>query len=410
MQKTKKLLFKQKNIFTHFSLGLATVLLSIGSFVPLYATDAGDIRSQLETLDGSIEASEQRVNELQNQANTLQERLSAMAAEEKSLERDIENTEQEVSTIQQSISEKEQELERKKELLQENARIVYKEGDPSTIEILFSSGNFTDFINRQEYLSSAKDNLNNAAISISEIKQDLEEQETELEEKLNKLEGQKAQLLARQQEQRELLESTRGEEARFQKQLERDREEYRQAQQQLEKITQCASQGGVWNESAGECRFTQQSQVRINGSTTVNRGDAIALMGSSGASTGPHIHFEVRSNGNELNPGNGSGLNYGYSWPVQGRGFVTQPYGCVGFAGFGYYPSGPCPAGQFWHNGLDIGSALGTPILAAESGRVVFNGWLTGYGYTIMIQHGDGRTTLYAHLCDNNGNNCWRKN
>ncbi len=49
------------------------------------------------------------------------------------------------------------------------------------------------------------------------------------------------------------------------------------------------------------------------------------------------------------------------------------------------------------HKGVDIAAAPGTPINAAESGKVIFAGWDRGYGRTVLIEHADGRLTRYAH-------------
>ena len=71
----------------------------------------------------------------------------------------------------------------------------------------------------------------------------------------------------------------------------------------------------------------------------------------------------------------GSGI---FGWPTSGR--ITQAY-------FAFHP------------GLDIGGWVGAPVLAADSGHVVATGWdNTGYGNTIVIDHGNGFQTLYAHL------------
>jgi len=67
-----------------------------------------------------------------------------------------------------------------------------------------------------------------------------------------------------------------------------------------------------------------------------------------------------------------------FAWPTQGR--MTQPF-------------------RWYHKGDDIANAVGTPILAADSGTVVVAGWTnSGYGNHIIIDHGNGFQTLYAHL------------
>ena len=71
---------------------------------------------------------------------------------------------------------------------------------------------------------------------------------------------------------------------------------------------------------------------------------------------------------------------YGLIWPA--RGPVTSEYG------------------QRWgrlHAGIDIGAGTGAPIWAAQAGTVIFSGVQNGYGQTIIIDHGGGLTTLYAH-------------
>jgi murein DD-endopeptidase MepM/ murein hydrolase activator NlpD len=51
-----------------------------------------------------------------------------------------------------------------------------------------------------------------------------------------------------------------------------------------------------------------------------------------------------------------------------------------------------------WHRGTDFASPAGTPVQAAEAGRVIDAGWQGGYGRIVRIAHRDGTTTLYAHL------------
>ena len=52
------------------------------------------------------------------------------------------------------------------------------------------------------------------------------------------------------------------------------------------------------------------------------------------------------------------------------------------------------------HLGLDLRAARGTPVAAAAGGRVVFRGRQRGFGNVVIVDHGRGRTTYYAHLSD----------
>ena len=49
------------------------------------------------------------------------------------------------------------------------------------------------------------------------------------------------------------------------------------------------------------------------------------------------------------------------------------------------------------HEGLDFAAPMGSPIRAVSSGRVVYSGWATGYGYVVIVEHQKGLRTLYAH-------------
>ena len=79
-------------------------------------------------------------------------------------------------------------------------------------------------------------------------------------------------------------------------------------------------------------------------------------------------------------PGDATPSAAGFIWPVNGP--VTSPFGWR------------------WgrmHEGIDIGAAYGTPIHAAASGRVIYAGWMSGYGNLVAIDHGRGISTAYGH-------------
>ncbi len=53
-----------------------------------------------------------------------------------------------------------------------------------------------------------------------------------------------------------------------------------------------------------------------------------------------------------------------------------------------------------FHTGIDIHGRMGTPLRAARAGMVMFTGWRDGYGKTVILQHHEGYSTLYAHMAD----------
>ncbi|HET9015090.1 MAG TPA: LysM peptidoglycan-binding domain-containing M23 family metallopeptidase [Thermomicrobiaceae bacterium] len=81
-----------------------------------------------------------------------------------------------------------------------------------------------------------------------------------------------------------------------------------------------------------------------------------------------------------------------FIWPVHGT--ITQGFGPTSFT------AEPAYEGYaHFHQGLDIANSMYTPIVAAGSGTVTFAGWNNyGYGYCVMIDHGNGLVTLYGHM------------
>lgn len=80
----------------------------------------------------------------------------------------------------------------------------------------------------------------------------------------------------------------------------------------------------------------------------------------------------------------GSGI---FSYPVRGR--LTSPFG---------YRRHPIFKVVSFHSGVDLAAPYGTPVMASDNGRVIFNGWYGGYGRVIIVDHGMAFSTLYAHL------------
>jgi murein DD-endopeptidase MepM/ murein hydrolase activator NlpD len=94
--------------------------------------------------------------------------------------------------------------------------------------------------------------------------------------------------------------------------------------------------------------------------------------------------------------GGSSGISMGeYASVFSGR--TIDPVKGPSTSGFGPRPR-PCPKCSSNHEGLDFGVPSGTTVLAAADGKIVQQGWIDGYGYTVWIDHGSGYITQYSHL------------
>ena len=76
----------------------------------------------------------------------------------------------------------------------------------------------------------------------------------------------------------------------------------------------------------------------------------------------------------------------GFRWPIMGR--INSPFG---------WRTHPITKRKDFHTGIDIKANRNDPIKAASAGKVAYSGWMGGYGKTLVVEHANGQSTLYAH-------------
>lgn len=362
---------------------LATLMLGMLAISPFLskpqdarAQSAAELQARSNQLQAEIQANKKRADELSHHAATLQERINGLNSEIANANNEIELTQVRIKELQIKLDETQKELDRQKALLKASMRILYKKQGASTVELLAGSDTFSDFFNEQEYLDRIKNSIQDSAKKVIELKEQIEKQKLQQEEQKKKQEEQRNILNSKQTEQQSLLAQTRGEEARYQAIISNQLAELRNAEAALSRLL-----------SSGT--FTPLGPV--------SRGQVIGSVGSTGYSTGSHLHFMVKSGGSTVSPNvSGTTLINGYSWPVPAYSYISTPYGNVhcsqytGCSGGGSY--------SVFHSGLDIAAPYYSPVLAVADGEVVYKGCQGGLGYVVVIDHGGGWQTWYPHM------------
>lgn len=347
---------------------LSLFLLSLFLFAP-NAVFAQSLQDQINTLNTQIKQNQEAANGKHAEASTLQGTIDELNASINSAQAALNLTSLQITQTNYQIDAQNRELDRQKVILKDNLKIIYKQGETSPIELIASSKNLSDFVAQQQYLTAIKKKIDSNLIKIDQIKADLDVKKAELTGLSSQQKAQVDNVATQRSQKATLLAQTQGDEAKFQKTVSDLAGLRKQAEAQI------AAQA-----AAAVAAYKSGNLVSLG---SVNKGDQIGYMGSTGNSTGTHLHFSVLQNGSFINP-NGSPFNY----QNVTSGSVTQGYGPASWTGW-----------YSFHNGIDIAHAGGAPVRAAASGKIIFNGWDSGgFGHKVMILHDNGYVTLYGHL------------
>ena len=96
-----------------------------------------------------------------------------------------------------------------------------------------------------------------------------------------------------------------------------------------------------------------------------------------------------KKNDPSYDPGKANGATGSMMWPCPSCHTITSPFG------WRYHPIYHT---QKYHSGVDIGASYGATIVAADGGTIITAGSVSGYGNCVVINHGNGITTLYGHM------------
>lgn len=309
-----------------------------------FSANAGELEEYRKNYERIVYDENERREELENNydaQNDIKKEIYDLDMRLSEAQIDIDNTEKEILDVLMEIDEarkKLEEAEEKRQSLNERAsdrlRFIYENGELDPLEIAGECGSISNYARYRQY---AEDIMKYDAELLEELKANEECLREELERIEERSEAKTA--LEKFKTEKEFEMAVMYEEKN--RLLEEYRQDAKRAEKELAELEEAADK--VYD-----------------------------------------IIVNIEKNKEFVDTYTGGELE----WPVEGRYYVSSGYvGRISPVGNGYE----------FHTGIDIPAPEGYEIRAAEDGTVINAGWINGYGNTVIIDHGGGISTLYAH-------------
>ena len=295
------------------------------------------IKSYAETVIGSVSEQLRQIEEQLRQATT---ELNTITEQRVAVENDI-------TLNERQLAEAQKRLEGREAVFYKRVRDIYINGRLSYLDVVIGSKDFSDFANRLEVLKRIIDSDINLISEIKKERAQIEAHKKKLEEDRAKLVDLEKAALAKQAE----IEQKKAERNVVLQKAQNDRAVAMQAIEEL-----------------------NASSAQISAMLKERQAARAAAAAAAAQAAGQGSSYTWVQGTGQL------------GWPVSGE--ITSPYG---------YRVHPIWGTTIYHSGIDIGVDEGTPVHAADSGVIVWSGWMGGYGYAVVIDHGNGLSTLYGH-------------
>ncbi len=302
-----------------------------------------------------IEEAQQNIDDIMELKLAYDESIQYTARKIAAIEALIAELETQISETAKLVTVTEENIKTQREAFLARMVALHEDGDASYLEYILGSEDIATFLARYDYISSVMEYDKEVMAELRESKQILEKAREEKEASLetqklamaqleeektyyNSMSTSSESLLAEAQKDKENWESVAAQAAAAEKELdEKLQAELLEIQRQQELAAQ-----------------QQQEQQNQQNNTTV-----------------PNVYAEGE-----------------YAWPVPPEGtYISSSFGNRTLNGY-----------ADWHGATDIAAATGTPVYAANDGTVIRSEWHDSYGNYILIDHGNGFATLYAHL------------
>lgn len=381
---------KKHNFKSMTAAFIAAVLLASSMIpMPVQAASSASIKEEIKALEEERNKLQDQMSAVETQKaenwesieekiaykNSIDEQIFLLYSEVDNLNSQIASYSQLISDTQIELDAAQQRLDELEEKNKERVRAMEEEGTISYWSVLFQANSFTDLIDRLNMIDEIQEadvrrmaELTEAAQQVEQVKQTLSEDKAALEASMQELEATQAELDEKRAETDAILAELNADNEEYQALL----EEYHDEKDAL-----------VAEIAAAEVEYTKALAAE----------EEARRKAEEEARKRAEEEAKKNNNSNNNNNNNNSGNNSNGSTPPASSGSWLQPcsYRRIS-SSYGYRSSG-------WHNGVDFAAPSGTPIYATRSGTVTkAKSMTTSYGNHVVINHGDGYSSLYAHM------------
>ena len=191
-----------------------------GSLLPGATQAVADsIQDQINSLTQQNSDTASVVDGLQAQAASYQDAINQLQGQISALQASINDNLAKQASLQQQITEDQNEITQEKAVLADDVKTMYVDGTPSTLEVLATSKDLSDFVDKQEYRTSVQNKLQDTLNKIAKLQAQLQSQKTQVDQLLGEQQFQQTQLNSARAQQASLLSYNQSQQASYNAQI-----------------------------------------------------------------------------------------------------------------------------------------------------------------------------------------------
>lgn len=306
------------------------------------------LQNEREELAKQTQDAQAKLKEAQQKQADVEAEIRAMDNVVNAAQKELDEAQNDLDDVTKRLEESEQALETATEKREQQfetfagrMKFFYENSQTSYLGILLGSESLSDMVRRLQYIDDIMSYDNNMLNELSATQEEIRTRTAEIKEEKEQSEY----LLEVAQEKMDSLNEIVAQKEALIASYAQDEEKYNQLIASNEKAS-------------------QEAQAMIN-----------KILAEQSSTKSTYVYT-----GGQLN------------WPVPSKAASSSSLSS-GFVS----RNRPIGSGTEFHTGYDVPASYGAAVVAAEAGTVIYAGWMSGYGNTVMINHGGGLVTLYGH-------------